>query len=159
MIRQARCQDTAAEISVISTAIRHCITEPPAIQDEIIANCVDNILLSRANSKTTIHILYWKNDVVVGTLLITEHNKLSNLFVDPNYQNQGIASKLLDFVIHQYLQPNSPRRIYVHSSTYAKGFYHRHGFIANGVSTDFQGGSIPLVLHIQQSAPESNKTS
>ncbi|MGF1702362.1 GNAT family N-acetyltransferase [Photobacterium makurazakiensis] len=158
MIKQATSQDTAAEIAVISKAIRHCITEPPAIQDELIANCVDNILLSRANSKTTLHILYWKNDVVVGTLLITEHNKLSNLFVDPDYQNQGIASKLLDFVIRQYIQPNSTRKIYVHSSTYAKGFYHRHGFIANGVSTDFQGGCIPLVLHIQQSVPESHRT-
>lgn len=68
----------------------------------------------------------YKNDMIVG-MLGTRGGHISLLFVDSDYQNQGIATALLSEYFHN-IKSMCIKRITVNSSPYAVSFYRKLGF-------------------------------
>ncbi|MCR4651693.1 MAG: GNAT family N-acetyltransferase [Lachnospiraceae bacterium] len=72
---------------------------------------------------------------IVGMISLRNGNFISLLFVDERFHNRGIGSALLDNLIFYLKSSTEHTKVYVHSSPYAEGFYHRYGFVNEGGRT------------------------
>jgi GNAT superfamily N-acetyltransferase len=98
----------------------------------------------RENPDSSLHLKYGEAGVIAGVLLIKEFWNLTNLFVAPDYQRQGIGRLLLNEAL-QRCRSRSPRAaVLVNSSTYAAGFYERMHFVQTGPGKDRPGGCVPF---------------
>lgn len=70
----------------------------------------------------------YDNGIMVGMITLRCETHISLLFVDRRYHMRGIGRLLIDYVSDYVLREEGHRRITVHSSPYAVGFYHRVGF-------------------------------
>ena len=66
---------------------------------------------------------------LIGIISLRNSNHISLLFVDENYQNQGVARSMLEYVNNYLLTELGMQEVSVDSSPYAVDFYHRMGFI------------------------------
>jgi GNAT superfamily N-acetyltransferase len=116
----------------------------PDYSDEGVQAILDYIdpdaLAERAN-KNHDTVVAVTNDQIVGLIEIRDHDHISLLFVDENYQRRGISRELLKRTIEmcRIHSPNSTE-LTVNSSPYAVPIYARLGFeqagpeeIRNGV--------------------------
>ena len=71
------------------------------------------------------------------------------LYVDPNYRNQGVASKLLKHVINKYKLPLSLK--VTMSNKKAINLYQKFGFINGSISNVFVQGEKVEVLEMRLS--------
>ena len=71
----------------------------------------------------------YEDDRIVGFGGYRNKNFLSMLFVDENYQNMGIATRLVD-VLSKDMIRREQTVMRVNSSPYAIGFYENYGFVA-----------------------------
>jgi GNAT superfamily N-acetyltransferase len=67
-------------------------------------------------------------DKYAGMLSLRERKHISLLFVDENYQRNGVATALLRFVCRYALTEVGVESLTVNSSPYAVEFYHKIGF-------------------------------
>jgi predicted GNAT family N-acyltransferase len=67
---------------------------------------------------------------IIGVIEIRENNRISLLFVDKEYQGQGVAKRLFDESLKEIIQrdPNLDK-FYVHASPYSIPIYKKMGFI------------------------------
>jgi len=78
---------------------------------------------------------------VVGFGSVTENN-LKLLYVDPNFQQQGVATKIL-----QHLEERIPKPIELKVSKNAVEFYHKHGYkIRSKATVMFKNKAIDTFL-------------
>lgn len=73
---------------------------------------------------------FWIGDVLIGAY-ITEKEYISDIVVDPRYQNQGYGSLLLNHCLRFMHEENPTSHIYLRvteSNVGAKRFYERNGF-------------------------------
>ena len=68
---------------------------------------------------------YEKENIIGVIATRNEGNHIALLFVDGKHHRQGIGRKLFEVV----LQNSTSEIVTVNSSPYAKGFYHRLGFV------------------------------
>lgn len=73
--------------------------------------------------------IYVKDDKVIAFTCVSEDNMIEGLFVDPEYQNRGIGSQMLDFLKSQY--PILHIKIYAQNRK-AFAFASKSGFIIDG---------------------------
>ncbi len=78
-------------------------------------------------------------DKCVGMLSLRERKHISLLFVDADYQHNGIASALVNFVASYVLDEEGLDKLTVNSSPYAVGFYHKRGFKDTALQTTKDG--------------------
>ncbi len=79
--------------------------------------------------------LAFADDILVGIIGIRNGNHISLLFVDGEHHKHGIGSKLIDKA-EEYLRQNTQfSKMTVNSAPYAKGFYHKRGFVDRGELT------------------------
>lgn len=73
-----------------------------------------------------------KDGKITGVTALRDDTHICLLFVDKNYQKQGIGRKLIDeaqrYIINNYSKENSQLIMTVNSSPYATEFYHKLGF-------------------------------
>ena len=72
---------------------------------------------------------YFLDNKLIGIISLRNSNHISLLFVDENYQNQGVARSMLEYVNNYLLTELGMQEVSVDSSPYAVDFYHRMGFI------------------------------
>lgn len=73
--------------------------------------------------------VYRLNGKIVGYICVTDENYIAGLFVDPDFQNRGIGTRLIEFVKTEYSL--------LHINVYAKNrsmlnFCTRRGFLIDG---------------------------
>jgi GNAT superfamily N-acetyltransferase len=73
--------------------------------------------------------VYMIDDKVVGFICITDENFIAGLFVDPDYQNRGIGTEMIEFAKTEYSL--------LHLNVYAKNrsmlnFSTHRGFLIDG---------------------------
>ena len=72
------------------------------------------------------------NDVLCGFFVVKhnpDHLYLDHLYVDPDYQNQGIGAAVLKHVMRLSEQMNLPIRLGALKKSRANEFYKQHGFV------------------------------
>ena len=68
------------------------------------------------------------DDEIRGVISVRNKNHISLLFVDEQYQHQGIAAALMRHLCNFLLTEAGQVYTTVNSSPYATGFYHKMGF-------------------------------
>lgn len=73
--------------------------------------------------------VYMDGDKIIGFTCVSTDNKIEGLFVDPDYQNRGIGTEIIDFLKSEYS--------ILHIEVYARNrkalaFSTRLGFIIDG---------------------------
>ncbi|WP_151208778.1 GNAT family N-acetyltransferase [Paenibacillus yonginensis] len=74
--------------------------------------------------------------------------ELEDLFTDPDWMRQGVASALIANITHRGLH------IEVSANPLVLGFYESVGFVVRGVA-DTEGGPVPRMYHGKQLAYDS----
>ena len=71
----------------------------------------------------------FENEKIIGLISVRDKNHISLLFVDENYQHQGIGAALIRYMCDYLLTVGGQTFTTVDASPYAVGFYHRMGFV------------------------------
>jgi len=124
----------AAEYSAEGVEEFHRYARPDALRDRAQGNHLGLLALVQ--------------DAIVGVIEVRGQDHISLLFVDPAYQRQGIARRLLRraLQISGAVGPG-PGEISVNSSTYAVPIYEKLGFRQAGERQVVHGiGFTPMVL-------------
>lgn len=87
--------------------------------------------------------VYIIDNKIVGFICITDENNIVGLFVDPDYQNQGIGTKLIEFAKTEYSM--------LHLNVYAKNrsmlaFSTHRGFLIDGAIRDSDSEQIQYTM-------------
>lgn len=88
--------------------------------------------------------VYKEDDVIKGFICVAEDNFIAGLFVDPEYQGNGIGKKLLSFVKTEYSL--------LHVNVYAKNkaalsFASREGFVIDGATLNPEDEEIQYEMY------------
>lgn len=88
-------------------------------------NDLDYMRLSDTNN----YVTAYKDDKVIASLCMNDSGKVSFLYVDVEYRNQGIAADMLMTMIRE----KQPERVSVSfaNNHYLEGFVSKHGFNRN----------------------------
>ena len=148
-------RDLPAIRRLIAGAVRHSV----AHSDVEVAYLTDDIGVGldawRQHPAGALHLKCSRSGAIVGVVLVKEFWNLTNLFVDPEHQGQGIGRLLLNEVLDT-CRTRSPRgALLVNSSTVATGFYEHLGFQQTGPGRDRPGGCVPSCGYTSPSAATS----
>ena len=87
--------------------------------------------------------------IIVGIVGIKDNKHLYQLFVDEDYQRQGIARKLWQFAMQKCLDSGNSGEFTVNSLLYAKAIYEKLGFVAQSGPVERKGVvEIPMKMII-----------
>lgn len=75
---------------------------------------------------------------IIGVVSISIHNNISCIFVDKNYQRNGIATALINHIFF-ILRNKNIKKISLNASPYAVPFYHSVGFKDLDSQQNFHG--------------------
>ncbi len=96
-------------------------------------------------------VLAMNGGLIVGMIESRDNNHISLLFVDKDYQKQGIAGKLFREVMKNCLKQNPDLdTFYVHASHYSIPVYEKLGFKAtDGMQEQFGIKYLPMEMKIK----------
>ena len=125
-IRQAKFED-AFEIQALVFSLSHFYLESP---NSLLPQWFKEPLTvtefqKRLSDKDYVNIVYTEKGLIVGYLSIKNGNHIFHLFVDKDYQRQGISKQLWAYAITQ----SSNTTYTVRSSIYAIPVYKSFGFV------------------------------
>lgn len=81
--------------------------------------------------ESSVHFLATLNGKVVAVARLKTDGQIGRMAVLREYRNQGIGSRLLQFIL-QYATQNNIDNIYLHAQVTAIPFYENNNFIATG---------------------------
>ena len=81
----------------------------------------------------------YDGDSIRGVISVRDKNHISLLFVDSEFQHQGIAASLIRYLCDYLLEYVGQTFVTVNSSPYAVEFYHHMGFKDTGSSQESDG--------------------
>lgn len=119
--------DKSQTYEILNLWLRTATHANPFIEDNFWEKHYDKVKNKYfANSEDFVYII---DDKIVGFICITDENNIAGLFVDPDYQNQGIGTELIEFAKTEYSL--------LHLNVYAKNrsvleFSTRRGFLIDG---------------------------
>lgn len=89
---------------------------------------------------------------LTGMIEIRENKFISLLFVDKNYQGQGIAKSLFDASLLEMRQRDAAlEKVYVHASPFSVPVYRKMGFIETGIMCEENGIKyVPMEMIIKK---------
>jgi len=147
MLGPVGAQDLPAVRTLIAAAIRHSVASSEAEARFLIEDVGGSLDWWLRHPGDALHLKcsHSNTNAVIGVLLVKEFWNLTNLFVAPEHQGQGIGRLMLQEALDE-CRTRSPRgALLVNSSTVATGFYARMGFRQNGPGRDLPGGCVPYV--------------
>jgi GNAT superfamily N-acetyltransferase len=144
LILPVTAEDIPAIRDLIEATIRTSVTRSADEANFLVGDIGASLDWWGANPAQAVHLKALSDGTLAGVILVKDFWNLTNLFVAPAYQSQGIGRQLLTAALDR-CRPQSPRpALLVHSSTVAVEFYQRMGFVANGEPRDRPGGCVPL---------------
>ncbi len=81
--------------------------------------------------QSAIHFLVTHKNQPVGCARLKADGQIGRMAILANIRNQGIGSKLLQFVLQQAVTENL-NTVYLHAQLTAVSFYQKHGFKVSG---------------------------
>ena len=89
------------------------------------------------------NFVYIKDEKIVGFICIDSENSVGGVFVDPDYENQGIGTALMNFIKNSYTL--------LHLSIFMKNrrtlaFANYHDFVIDGAEKDSISGEIQYTM-------------
>lgn len=129
---------------LIASAIRASVARSEEETAFLTSDIDESLEWWQKNPENSLHLKYGETGLVAGVVLVKEFWNLTNLFVSPKHQHQGIGRLLLTEVM-TICRSRSPRAaLLVNSSTNAVGFYERMQFVQTGPGKNRPGGCVPL---------------
>jgi GNAT superfamily N-acetyltransferase len=125
VIRQATAADAEAVRKIVLLALRETNARdyPSSVIDRLVLTLPDKVA---SNLETWCAFVAIVNGQVVGTGSLNGQT-VSSVYVHPDYQRRGIATKLMD-AVENAANAQSPGTLNVQSSVTAKPFYAKRGF-------------------------------
>jgi N-acetylglutamate synthase-like GNAT family acetyltransferase len=125
VIRQATAADAEAVHEIVLRALRETNARdyPSSVIDRLVLTLPDKVA---SNLETWCAFVAIVNGQVVGTGSLNGQT-VSSVYVHPNYQGRGIATKLLN-AVENAANAQSQGTLSVQSSVTAKPFYAKRGF-------------------------------
>ncbi|MFZ1626058.1 MAG: GNAT family N-acetyltransferase [Gammaproteobacteria bacterium] len=144
ILSSVEIQDLAPIRDLIASAIRANVARSEEEAAFLIDDIDESLEWWRENPDSSLHLKYGDAGLVSGVVLVKEFWNLTNLFVAPDFQRQGIGRLLLTEALES-CRSRSPRAaVLVNSSTHAVGFYERMHFVQTGPGKDRPGGCVPF---------------
>lgn len=149
MISPVDAADLPAIRRLIEAALRGGVSQDEAEIRYLVADIGASLDEWSAAPANKVHLKWIDGDRIAGVVLVKEWWNLTNLFVEPGRQRQGIGRRLVAHVLGE-CRGRSPRQaLLVNSSTNAVDFYRRLGFVPAGHPRDLPGGCVPLRYDFQ----------
>ena len=149
-IRQAQNYDIEA-ISALaySLTIKYITPEfPPAARDALLNSMTIDAIARHVESGVQYHVAESRG-CIIGVVGIKDNRHLYHLFVNENYQRQGVARHLWQAAMQQCLAIGNPGEFTVNSSLYAKAIYEKLGFVAQSGPVERNGiAAIPMKMKV-----------
>ncbi len=125
VIRHATAADAGAVHTIVLLALRETNARdyPPSVIDRLALTLPGKVA---SNLETWCAFVATANGLVVGTGSLNGQT-VSSVYVHPNYQGRGIATKLMD-AVENAANAQSLETLSVQSSVTAKPFYLKRGF-------------------------------
>ena len=125
VIRRATAADAEAVHEIVLQALRETNARdyPSSVIDRLVLTLPDKVA---SNLETWCAFVAIVNGQVVGTGSLNGQT-VSSVYVHPDYQRRGIATKLMD-AVENAANAQSPGTLSVQSSVTAKPFYAKRGF-------------------------------
>ena len=125
VIRRATAADAAAVHKIVLLAVRatNARDYPSSVIERLVLTLPDKVA---SNLQTWCAFVAIVNGRVVGTGSLNGQTVIS-VYVHPDYQGRGIATKLMD-AVENAANAQSQRTLSVQSSVTAKAFYAKRGF-------------------------------
>jgi ribosomal protein S18 acetylase RimI-like enzyme len=125
VIRRATAADAKAVHKIVLLALREINARdyPPSVIDRLVLTLPDKVA---ANLETWGAFVAIVDGRVVGTGSLNGQT-VSSVYVHPDYQGRGIATKLMD-AVENVAHAQSQVTLSVQSSVTAKPFYEKRGF-------------------------------
>ena len=125
VIRYATAADAEAVHEIVLQALRETNARdyPSSVIDRLVLTLPDKVA---SNLETWCAFVAIVNGQVVGTGSLNGQT-VSSVYVHPDHQRRGIATKLMD-AVENAANARSQRTLSVQSSVTAKAFYARRGF-------------------------------
>lgn len=141
-VRRAQAKDAEAISRIILRALRvtNVADYPPHVIDAVARNFTPRQVSAQLTSRQAFVAVV--DGRVVGTASL--HGQVvRSVYVDPDHQNCGIGSKLMD-AVEQLARDQSIGTLGVPSSITAQGFYRRRGFVV--VREEFHDDERTIVM-------------
>lgn len=91
------------------------------------------------------------NGICIGVISMRNKSHISLLFVDGDYHHRGIASELINTLFDHAENIFGQREVTVNSAPYARGFYHKIGFVdLDGEKTVDGIRYTPMVIDLKE---------
>jgi ribosomal protein S18 acetylase RimI-like enzyme len=125
VIRQASAADAEAVRKIVLLALRETNARdyPSSVIERLVLTLPDKVA---SNLETWCAFVAIVNGQVVGTGSLNGQT-VSSVYVHPDYQRRGIATKLMD-AVENAANAQSQRTLSVQASVTAKSFYAKRGF-------------------------------
>lgn len=141
-IRLALSSDAAA-ISALISSLSHFITDEPsgAGAEDLLKSIQTPAITNYIVSNDFDYFVATSENQIIGVVAARLPNHLYHLFVAEDYQHQGLATQLWQFIQGHIIRTNNAPNITVNSSEYAIPFYERLGFTTVGETVQANGFS------------------
>ena len=146
MIRNVEHDDLENVRSLIARSIAHSVAKTKEELVFLTTDIGESLDAWRADPSDAVHLLYEKDGLLAGVILVKKYWNLCTLFVDPSAQRRGIGRSLLDAVVPICRQRSPKGKLMLNSSSVAVPFYRAYGFRQTGPGLDRVGGCVPMEM-------------
>lgn len=126
-IERVTSNDVEYLLNIANLAVRETVEAPTHAKSKIFEDISNNIK-QWCSKDNCAFLKYSNNGVILGFILIKEYWNLSDIFILPKYQCQGIGRNLVENAIDICKKQKEILSIRVNSSKNAKSFYLKLGF-------------------------------
>ncbi len=133
-ISGVRTADLPGVRSLIAAAIRGSVADTEADAEFLIADINETLDKWLSEPEDSVHLKYEVGGEILGVALVKKFWNLSNLFVAPARQRQGIGRALINEVLRACRLASPRGKVEVNSSQVAVPFYESQGFRRTGRS-------------------------
>jgi GNAT superfamily N-acetyltransferase len=144
MLERVTDKDLPEVRVLIAAALRQGVARSDAEARFLIDDIEASLAWWRENPDQAVHLKYSQAGSIAGVVLVKNFWNLTNLFVTPDRQGQGIGRLLLTEVLAMCRDKSPRSALLLNSSTVAVGFYQRMGFTQTGPGKDRPGGCVPF---------------
>ena len=150
MLRKAKTKDIP-RIAEIIIFTKRTTYRPIFKNDNVSFNeMLVGIEITRLEQKNALDNLYVYDDGVIKAIVSiieeTDKIKISEFFVDPFFQGEGIGTKIIEHII------TLGRDLYLYvldKNIKAIKFYKKHGFVYSGESEEFENSGFYILKYVR----------